>query len=98
MTDKLERLAAARIQLLPAFEIANHYVFERDGFVALVEKTPAGFGAIGAPGLLFERGFAALVWRGSEGWFVAKGFEQRASSEQVDALRQFAQDLESALR
>ena len=98
MTGKLERLAASGIQLLPVLEIANHYVFERDGFVALVEKTPAGFGAIGAPGLLVERGFAALVWRGGEGWFVAKGFEQRAQNDQVDALRRFAADLEAALR
>lgn len=96
--DALERLAAAQIQILPVDQLAHHLVLERDGFASLVERTEEGFGAIGAAGLLTESGFAALVWRGEDAFFVAKGFERPAAPEQVDALRRFARDLEHALR
>ena len=99
LEQQLQRLAERGIQLLPAVEITSHFIFERDGFVALVERKGHGFGNIGAPGLLVEQGgFAALVWRGSEAWFVSRGFEQRASDEQVASIRNFADDLEYALR
>jgi hypothetical protein len=95
---QLARLVERGINLLPATEITTHFVFERDGFVALVERTPSGFGNIGAPGLLAgPAGFAALVWREGEPWFVARGFSQRASEGQVTAIRGFARDLEFAL-
>lgn len=95
---QLERLVERSIQLLPAAELHSHFLFERDGFVALVERLDGGFGQIGAPGLLIENGgFAALVWRGGEAWFVAKGFEQRAGAAQVASIRQFADDLKYAL-
>jgi hypothetical protein len=96
VTDAIERLAAAGIQLLPA-ELPSHFVFERDGYICLVERAGEGFGPIGAPGLLTEHGFAVLVWRVSEGWIVAKGFEQKATGEQIEAIRAFAADLKSAL-
>jgi hypothetical protein len=96
-SDVLERLAAAGISLLPAVEITTHYVFERDGFVALVERTPDGFGGIGSPGILTGSGFAALIRRGERSYFVARGFEQEAQPEQADGLRRFAADLKSAL-
>ena len=98
MTQILERLAAAGIQLLPAIEISNHYVFEREGFVALVERTPDGFGGVGSAGILTGSGFAALVLRGERSYFVAKGFEQEAPPERVAALRKFSSDLKSALK
>ena len=96
MTEKLERLAAARIQLLPATEITTYYVFERDGFVALVERTADGFGGIGSAGILTGNGFAAWVRRGARSYFVAKDFEQEAGPEQVEALRRFSADLRAA--
>jgi hypothetical protein len=95
--QKLERIAAAGIQLLPAMEITTHYVFERDGFVALVERTTDGFGGVGSPGILTGNGFAALVRRGKRSYFIAKNFEQEARPEQVEALRRFSADLKSAL-
>jgi hypothetical protein len=97
VTEKLERLAAAGIQLLPTIEITTHYVFERDGFVALVERTGAGFGGVGSAGILTGSGFAALVRRGERSYFIAKNFEQEARPEQVEALRSFAADLRAAL-
>jgi hypothetical protein len=96
LTRALERVAAAGIRLLPA-GLAGHFVFERNGFVCLVERAGDGFGPIGAPGLMTEKGFAALVWRGDDGWFVGKGFEQPAAAEQVDKIRAFAADLGAAL-
>ncbi len=95
-TRTLERLVAAGIQLLPA-DLASYYVFERNGFACLVERAEDGFGDEGAAGLMNEHGLAALVWRGEEPWFVTRGFEQRASAEQVESLRAFAADLHNAL-
>jgi hypothetical protein len=93
----LERLAAAGIQLLPAVELTTYYVFERDGFVALVERTPEGFGGIGSAGVLTGSGFAAFIERGEQCYFVAKGFEQLAQPAQVEALRSFSAALKAAL-
>ena len=97
MREILERLAATGIQILPAVEIATHYVFERDGFVALVERTPDGFGGIGSAGILTGSGFAALILRGDRSYFVAKNFEQEATLDQVSSLKRFSLDLKSAL-
>ena len=82
--------------MLPAVEITTHYVFEREGFVALVERTPTGFGGVGSAGILTGSGFAALVRRGERSYFVAKGFEQEAGPEQIKALRLFAANLKAA--
>ena len=97
LTDKLERLAATGIQIIP-MEITSHFILERDGYVAFVERRDDAFGNIGAPGLMTERGYAALIWRGDQAFFAGKGFEQPASSEQVQKIRAFASDLENALR
>jgi hypothetical protein len=94
---QIERLASAGIQLLSTPEIATHYVFERDGIVALVERTEAGFGAAGSAGLLTGHGMAVLVWREGAPFFVARGFEQPASADQVEKLRAFSTDLAAAL-
>jgi len=93
----LEKLAAANIQIIPS-EITSHFILERDGFVAFVERREQAFGNIGAPGLMTERGYAALIWRGDQAFFAGKGFEQPASPEQVQQIRAFGTDLASALR
>ena len=95
---KLERVLAARIELVPDLKITTHYVFARDGFASLVEKREGGFGNIGAPGMVTEKGFAALLWRGQRGVFVGRGFEAFATGEQVAAIRSFDRDLNEALR
>ncbi|MBM3787366.1 MAG: hypothetical protein FJW30_23655 [Acidobacteria bacterium] len=94
---KLERVLAARIELVPDLKIASHYVFTRDGFAALVERRESCFGNIGAPGIVTEQGFAALVWRGERGVFQGRGFEQDATPAQVESLRAFDRDLRAAL-
>lgn len=98
MEEILGRLVAANIQLLPITQIENHFVFERDGFVCLVERRrDGGLGRIGAAGLLTDRGMAVLVERSARMLFVAKGLEVEASEEQVIALRAFDRDLRAAL-
>lgn len=94
---KLQRLASHNIELVPFPGLMTHFVFARDGFASLVERTPHGFGQIGSAGLITERGFAALVWRDQQPWFVGRGFEHPATSEQVQSLRRFSADLRSAL-
>jgi hypothetical protein len=96
LIDKLERLAAAGIQIIP-MEITSHFILERDGFVSFVERRDEAFGNVGAPGLMTEKGYAALIWRGDQAFFTGKGFEQPASAEQVQKLRAFASDLGKAL-
>jgi hypothetical protein len=96
VTEIFEKLVAAGIQIVPA-EITSHFILERDGFVSFVERREDAFGNIGAAGLITERGFAALIWRGDQAFFVGKGFEQPATPEQVQKIRAFASDLSSAL-
>jgi len=98
LQDVAARLERAGFRLLPLPEISAHYVFERQGFVALVERLPdGGFGQIGAPGLLTENAFAMLVWKHTGPVFVAKDREEPATEEQVTALRRFDRDLKSAI-
>jgi len=80
---------------MPGLE--RYFVLARGGFASLVERTPHGFGRPGAPGLVTERGFAALVWREEVPWFVGKGFEIPAGPDQVSSLRRFTADLALAL-
>ena len=98
LDEQLERLARAGFQMLPAFEIPTHYVLERDGFVALVERTAeGGFGRVGTPGRLADGSFAVLVWKGEQPFFVAKGREAAATAGEVEALRRFDGELRLAL-
>jgi hypothetical protein len=98
MLEKIEKLAAANINLLPAYELTTHFVFERNGYVALVERRGEQFGGIGAAGLLTESGVAPLVWRGDQAFFVNRGSERRAEPEQIEDLRRFQADLKEALQ
>lgn len=97
LTQIFERLVAAGIQLLPLPDLDRYFAFERGGFVALVEKRDGGFGPIGNAGLLTEKGLAFLIQRGEGHLFVAKGYEQPATPEQVVEIRRFSRDLASAL-
>jgi hypothetical protein len=96
--QQLERLLAAGIQATPAGTSTNHFILERDGFAALVQCVTGdngepSFTNAGSAGLVTSQGFAALVGRGTEFFFVAKGFEQPATAERVANLRKFSYDL-----
>lgn len=95
---QLERMAAAGIEMIPAAEVGSHFVFAREGCVVLVERRGEGFGAVGSPGRLVEEGgFAALVRRNGEDWWVSKGEERRAEAGEAEAARQLFTDLKAAL-
>ena len=96
MEKILHCLAAAGIELIPAMEISTHFVFERGGYVALVERLETGFGNLGTPGILTERGMAQLLWRGESAHFVTRGWERPAEAEEVSALRKFSEDLKKS--
>jgi hypothetical protein len=97
MTEKFQKLVEAKIELLPLPEITTHFVFERDGFIALVERANDAFGRIGAAGLLSDKGLAPLVWKNGSPYFVARGFEQPATESDIERLRLFQRDLEASL-
>ncbi len=98
LLQKLERLAAARIRLLPLPAIETHFVLERDGFAALVEQHDRDFGQVGAAGLVTPQGLAVLVWQAGKPFFVHKKTRIAATDEQVLRLREFTADLEEAIR
>jgi hypothetical protein len=97
MLETLEKLAAANINLLPTVEITTHFVFERDGFVALVERRGESFGRVGTAGLLLDGAIAFPMRRGDDYLFIAKGIEAPATAEQMTLLRSFQADLTQAL-
>lgn len=98
MTEILERLVAAEIQLFPAPQLPHHFLFYRGRYAAMVERRGDGFGGIGSSGLLVDQGLLApLVRRGDEAFFVARGFEQAASADDVEGIRRFSADLARAL-
>lgn len=97
MEDTLARLASVSIEILPIEIGPKHVMVARDPFVALVSRTEEGLGSAGTAGLLTMSGVAPLVWRGTEAYFVAKGFEQPASAAEVESLRAFQADLARAL-
>jgi hypothetical protein len=96
LEKQLERMTAAGIQMI-SVEDPRHFMLERDGFLLLVQRKETGFGNIGAAGLVTEKGLAVLTWQDGEGFFVAKGLRQKASSGQVEALRRFEHDVHLAI-
>ena len=88
-------LGSTGIQLLT--ETPSHSMFARGNLIALVERTPSGYGSIGGTGVMTERGLAFLVWRGEQVFLAGKGFELPAPDHQVAAVRQFSEDLNAAL-
>ena len=51
----------------------------------------------GSTGMMTERGLAYLVWRDGQPYLVAKGGETPATPEQVETIRKFSEDLNTAL-
>ena len=79
------------IQLIA--ETKEYRLYSRDTCVAMVHFTQSGDSSIGSSGMMTENGVAYLLWRDSKPLLVAKGVEAPATPEQLEALRQFSQDL-----
>ena len=54
-------------------------------------------GTQGSTGIMTEQGLAYLVWRDGVAVLSGKGVEIPATPEQIAEIRQFAEDLKSAL-
>jgi hypothetical protein len=70
-------------------------VYARDNCLAAVGGTQ-GINQ-GSTGMMTERGLAYLVWRDGQPYLAAKGSETPATPEQVEAIREFSEDLNTAL-
>jgi len=66
-------------------------IYMRDNCVAAVGGTQ------GSTGIMTEQGLAYLVWREGQPFLAAKGSETPATPEQVEAIRKFSEDLNTAL-
>ena len=66
-------------------------IYGRDDCIAAVSGTQ------GSTGMMTEQGLAYLVWRDGQPYLAAKGGETPATPEQVETIRKFSQDLNTAL-
>ena len=73
--------------------------YARDNCIAAVGATGGGGPRtnLGSTGMMTDRGLAYLVWRGGRPYLAAKGGETPATPEQVEAIRKFSEDLNTAL-
>ena len=73
-------------------------IFARENCIAMVGRGPTGSLSLGSTGILTDQGLAYLIWREGEARLAAKGSEMAATQEQVEAIRQFSEDLGLALQ
>ena len=85
----MSRLDDLNIRLMVEGPAVSIYV--RDNCIAAVG------GSQGSTGLMTEQGLAYLVWREGLPYLAAKGSETPATPEQVEAIRKFSEDLNTAL-
>jgi hypothetical protein len=69
----------------------------RDGVVALFEPTPDGLRMIGVPGWRMGEVMGVLVEREGRQVFQAKSESIEATSERLEIVRRFREDLENLL-
>jgi hypothetical protein len=86
----VSRLEDFGIRLMVEGPVVSIYV--RENCIGVVSG-----GSQGSTGLLTEQGIAYLVWRDGQPLLSSKGLERPASAEQVEAIRKFSEDLNSAL-
>jgi len=89
------RLAAYRIELLT--EGVKFWVLARQDCFALVQAGEGGTLGIGSSGIMTENGLAYLVSCEDGFRLAAKGSEVPASPAEVEAIRNFSNDLKAAL-
>jgi hypothetical protein len=93
--NRLEELNIQRVGDGPSFSI---YVRENCiGVVAAAGSANSGALNQGSTGLMTEQGLAYLIWREGQPYLAAKGGEVPATPEQLESIRKFSQDLETAL-
>ena len=85
----MSRLEDLNIRLMVEGPAVSIYM--RDNCVAAVGGTQ------GSTGIMTEQGLAYLVWREGQPFLAAKGSETPATPEQVETIRKFSEDLNTAL-
>jgi hypothetical protein len=89
------RLESLRIQWFASEK--GYTFFTRDNCAAIGREQANGY-SVGSSGMMTEGGFAYLIWRDDRPFFAAHGGnEAPANRDQVDAVRQFSNDLKTAL-
>jgi hypothetical protein len=78
-------------------ETKEYRLYGRENCVAMVRFTQSGDTSIGSSGMMTESGLAYLMWREEGPRLVGKGVDAPALPEQVETLRQFAEDLKAFL-
>ena len=86
----MSRLEDFGIRLMVEGPVVSIYV--RENCIGVVSG-----GSQGSTGLLTEQGIAYRVWRDGQPLLSSKGLERPATAEQVEAIRKFSEDLNSAL-
>jgi hypothetical protein len=89
----VSRLQDLNIRLMVEGPAVSIYV--RDNCIAAVGGTQGN--NQGSTGMMTEQGLAYLLWRDGRPYLAAKGGETPATPEQVEAIRQFSEDLKAAL-
>jgi hypothetical protein len=97
LLERLQRLAQAGIEIVPAPGLERYLLLGKDGYFALAERLPDGFGSLGSPGIITPHGFAPLICGDTGCTFVCKSYRQEASPEQVAGARAFFTQLKQAL-
>ena len=73
-------------------------IYVRGDCIAAVGGPHGGAGINqGSTGMMTDQGLAYLVWRDGQPYLAAKGGETPATPEQVETIRRFSQDLNTAL-
>ena len=74
-------------------------MYVRGDCIAAVSRTQGSGPATnqGSTGMMTEQGLAYLVWRDGLPYLAAKGGETPATPEQVETIRKFSEDLNTAL-
>jgi hypothetical protein len=88
--SRLEDLNIHRMVEGPAYSI-----YVRDNCIGVVGG--ASGANQGSTGLMTEQGLAYLLWRDGQPYLAAKSGETPATPEQVETIRKFSEDLNSAL-
>lgn len=78
-------------------ETREYRLYARDSCVAMVHFTQSGEASIGSSGMMTASGVAYLVWREGRPLLVSKGSQTPAARQDVEVLRQFAEDLKALL-
>ena len=96
MTPEIaERLAACDIQI--AAQANDYCMFARGECLALVKMAEGRFTSIGSSGILTEKGLAYLVWVDGRAMLSSHGLQVEAAPGQVDAIRNFSEDLKNTI-